>query len=102
MREFSSIPFYRFMIKGGKFDRVEYFYKHIVARKMNSPGQYELSFEFEILGGNYKDRGYDSDQEHLNTKVNETNEELFIEEIKEILNHLVSKKDARLLIQWIE
>ncbi len=59
-----------------------------------------MSFSYEIVGGNYKDRGYKNEQEYLNKKVNEYTKDIFIKEIGVILNPLLSNNDPKVFVQW--
>ena len=99
---FISKPLSCFQLTTGKFTGVIFFFKDVYAKRKNTPNNYEVSFSYDIVGGNYKDRGYDKLQEHLNTKVNDTNKELFLEEIGIILNLLLSNNDLRIFVQWIK
>ena len=99
---FTSKPLSCFQITAGKFAGVIFFFKDVYAkRKKDTPDNYEVSFSYSIVGGNYRDRGYDESQEHLNKIVNNTNQELFLEEIGKILNLLLSNNDLRVFVQWI-
>ncbi len=99
---FTSKPLSCFQITAGKFAGVIFFFKDVYAkRKENTTDNYDVSFSYSIVGGNYRDRGYDESQEHLNKIVNNTNKELFLEEIGKILNLLLSNNDLRVFVQWI-
>ena len=99
---FTSKPLSCFQITAGKFAGVIFFFKDVYAkRKKDTPNNYDVSFSYNIVGGNYRDRGYDESQEHLNKIVNNTNKELFLEEIGKILNLLLSNNDLRVFVQWI-
>ena len=100
MSNFISKSLCCFQIKHGKFAGVIFFFKDVYAKRLNNPLEYEVSFSYEIVGGNYKDRGYEKDLEHLNSKVNITTKDFFIKEIGGILNPLVSNNDSRVFIQW--
>tara|TARA_Y100000296_G_scaffold80404_1_gene105774 strand:- start:441 stop:749 length:309 start_codon:yes stop_codon:yes gene_type:complete len=89
-----------FQIKTGKFAGVIFFFKDVYAKKLNNTNDYEVSFSYEIVGGNYRDRGYKSDEEHLNRKVNLNTKDVFIKEIGIILNPLLSNNDSRVFVQW--
>ena len=79
-----------------------FFFKDVYAKKeKDTANNYEVSFSYDIVGGNYRDRGYDKSQDHLNKIVNDTNKELFLEEIGKILNLLLSNNDLRIFVQWI-
>ena len=99
---FTSKPLSCFQITAGKFAGVIFFFKDVYAkRKKDTPDNYDVSFSYNIVGGNYRDRGYDKSEEHLNKIVNNTNQELFLEEIGKILNLLLSNNDLRIFVQWI-
>ena len=99
---FTSKPLSCFQITVGKFAGVIFFFKDVYAKKeKDTDNNYEVSFSYDIVGGNYRDRGYDKSQDHLNKKVNDTNKELFLEEIGIILNSLLSNNDLRIFVQWI-
>lgn len=99
---FTSKPLSCFQITAGKFAGVIFFFKDVYAKKeKDTTNNYEVSFSYNIVGGNYRDRGYDESQEHLNKIVNNTNQELFLEEIGKILNLLLSNNDLRVFVQWI-
>ena len=99
---FTSKPLSCFQITAGKFAGVIFFFKDVYAkREKNTTDNYKVSFSYSIVGGNYRDRGYDESQEHLNKIVNNTNQELFLEEIGKILNLLLSNNDLRIFVQWI-
>jgi len=89
-----------FQIETGKFAGVIFFFKDVYAKCLNNTNDYEVSYSYEIVGGNYKDRGYKKDQEHLNRKVNIHTKEVFIKEIGDILNPLLSNNDSRVFVQW--
>jgi len=89
-----------FQIKTGKFSGVVFFFKDVYAKKLNNTNNYEVSFSYEIVGGNYRDRGYKNEQEYLNKKVNEYTKDIFIKEIGVILNPLLSNNDPRVFVQW--
>ena len=99
---FTSKPLSCFQITAGKFAGVIFFFKDVYAKKeKDTANNYEVSFSYDIVGGNYRDRGYDKSQNHLNKIVNDTNKELFLEEIGKILNLLLSNNDLRIFVQWI-
>ena len=99
---FTSKPLSCFQITAGKFAGVIFFFKDVYAKKeKDTVNNYEVSFSYDIVGGNYRDRGYDKSQDHLNKIVNDTNKELFLEEIGKILNLLLSNNDLRIFVQWI-
>ena len=99
---FTSKPLSCFQITAGKFSGIIFFFKDVYAkREKDTVNNYDVSFSYDIVGGNYRYRGYDKSQDHLNKKVNDTNKELFLEEIGIILNSLLSNNDLRIFVQWI-
>ena len=100
MSNFISKSLCCFQIQHGRFAGIIFFFKDVYAKKGNNPQEYTVSFSYEIVSGNYRDRGYKNDQEHLNTKVNTATKDGFIKEIGKILNPLVSNNDSRVFIQW--
>ena len=99
---FTSKPLSCFQITAGKFAGIIFFFKDVYAKKeKDTDNNYEVSFSYDIVGGNYRDRGYDKSQDHLNKIINDTNKELFLEEIGKILNLLLSNNDLRIFVQWI-
>ena len=99
---FTSKPLSCFQITAGKFAGIIFFFKDVYAKKeKDTANNYEVSFSYDIVGGNYRDRGYDKSQDHLNKIINDTNKELFLEEIGKILNLLLSNNDLRIFVQWI-
>jgi len=99
---FTSKPLSCFQITAGKFAGIIFFFKDVYAkREKDTVNNYDVSFSYDIVGGNYRDRGYDKSQNHLNKIVNDTNKELFLEEIGKILNLLLSNNDLRIFVQWI-
>jgi hypothetical protein len=99
---FTSKPLSCFQITAGKFAGIIFFFKDVYAKKeKDTANNYEVSFSYNIVGGNYRDRGYDKSQDHLNKIINDTNKELFLEEIGKILNLLLSNNDLRIFVQWI-
>ena len=100
MSNFISKPLYCFQINHGRFSGILFYFKDVYAKRNNNPQEYTVSFSYEIVSGNYIDRGYKDEQEHLNTKVNAATKDRFIKEIGGILNPLVSNNDSRIFIQW--
>ena len=67
---FNSSPLYRFLLTDGKFKGVEFYFKNVELNQHNTPNEFDVSFEYEIIGGNYKWLGYDEpDMEHMNRVV---------------------------------
>ena len=61
--------------------------------------RFDVSFEYEIIGGNYKWLGYDEpDMEHMNRVVNEKNRDQFKIEIGKILQNLLVLNDPRVIL----
>ena len=95
---FNSSPLYRFLLAEGKFKGVEFYFKNV---ELNPPGDVmylDIAFEYEIIGGNYKDRGYGEELEHLNRVVNEKNRDQFQVEIGKILKNLLILNDPRVIL----
>jgi len=90
---FNSSPLYRFLLTDGKFTGVEFYFKNV---EINLPN--DIVFEYEIIGGNYKDRGYEGELEHLNRVVNEKNKDQFYVEIGKILKNLLVLNDPRVIL----
>ena len=95
---FNSSPLYRFILQEGKFKGVEFYFKNVELDHKNTPGAFDIAFEYEIIGGNYKDRGYDGELEHLNRVVNEKNRDQFQVEIGKILKNLLILNDPRVIL----
>ena len=95
---FNSSPLYRFLLAEGKFKGVEFYFKNV---ELNPPGDvmyFDIAFEYEIIGGNYKDRGYEGELEHLNRVVNEKNKDQSYVEIGKILKNLLILNDPRVIL----
>ena len=95
---FNSSPLYRFLLAEGKFKGVEFYFKNV---ELNPPGDvmyFDIAFEYDIIGGNYKDRGYGEELEHLNRVVNEKNRDQFQVEIGKILKNLLILNDPRVIL----
>ena len=90
---FNSSPLYRFLLTDGKFTGVEFYFKNV---EINLPN--DIVFEHEIIGGNYKFRGYEGESEHLNRVVNEKNKDQFEVEIGKILKNLLILNDPRVIL----
>ena len=97
---FNSSPLYRFLLTDGKFKGVEFYFKNVELNQYNIPNGFDVSFEYEIIGGNYKWRGYEEpDMEHMNRVVNEKNRDQFKIEIGKILQNLLVLNDPRVILQ---
>ena len=95
---FNSSPLYRFLLAEGKFKGVEFYFKNVELDHKHTPGSFDIAFEYEIIGGNYKDRGYGEELEHLNRVVNEKNRDQFQVEIGKILKNLLILNDPRVIL----
>ena len=95
---FNSSPLYRFLISDGKFRGVEFYFKNVELDHHNTPGSFDVAFEYEIIGGNYKWKGYEEPLEHMNSVVNEKNRDQFKVEIGKILYNLLLLKDPRVIL----
>ena len=95
---FNSSPLYRFMITDGKFKGVEFYFKNVELDSKDGSFGCDVAFEYEIIGGNYRDRGYDGELEYLNRVVNEKNIDQFKVEIGKILKNLLLLKDPRVIL----
>ena len=95
---FNSSPLYRFLLTDGKFTGVEFYFKNV---ELNPPGDVmylDIAFEYEIIGGNYKFRGYEGEMEYMNRTVNEKNKDQFQVEIGKILKNLLILNDPRVIL----
>ena len=95
---FNSSPLYRFILQEGKFRGVEFYFKNVELTHKNTPGLFEISFGYEIIGGNYRPLGWATDMEHMNSAVNEKNEDQFKVEIGKILHNLLILNDPRVIL----
>ena len=95
---FNSSPLYRFLISDGKFSGVEFYFKNVELDHHNTPGLFDVAFEYEIIGGNYRWKGYEEPLEHMNSVVNEKNRDQFKVEIGKILHNLLLLKDPRVIL----
>ena len=95
---FNSSPLYRFLLQEGKFKGVEFYFKNVELDHHNTPGAFDIAFEYEIIGGNYSADGWDGDMEHMNRVVNEKNRDQFHVEIGKILKNLLVLKDPRVIL----
>ena len=95
---FNSSPLYRFLLSEGKFKGVEFYFKNVELDHKNTPGSFDIAFEYEIIGGNYSNDGWATDMEHMNRKVNEKNRDQFKVEIGKILHNLLILNDPRVIL----
>ena len=95
---FNSSPLYRFILQEGKFKGVEFYFKNVELDHMNTPGSFDIAFEYEIIGGNYKFDGWEGEKEYMNRVVTEKNEDRFHVEIGKILKNLLILKDPRVIL----
>ena len=95
---FNSSPLYRFILQEGKFKGVEFYFKNVELDHHNTPGSYDVAFETEIIGGNYKWEGYEEPLKHLNRRVNEKNRDQFKLEVGKILHNLLLLNDPRVIL----
>ncbi len=95
---FNSSPLYRFILQEGKFKGVEFYFKNVELDHKNTPGAFDIVFEYEIIGGNYRDDGWKEDMEHMNRAVNEKNRDQFKVEIGKILKNLLILNDPRVIL----
>jgi hypothetical protein len=95
---FNSSPLHRFMVTDGKFKGVEFYFKNVELDSKDDSLGCDVAFEYEIIGGNYKDRGYDGELEYLNRVVNEKNRDQFQVEIGKILKNLLILNDPRVIL----
>ena len=95
---FNSSPLYRFMITDGKFKGVEFYFKNVELDSKDDSLGCDVSFEYEIIGGNYRDRGYEGEQEYLNRVITDKNRDQFKVEVGKILHNLLVLKDPRVIL----
>ena len=95
---FNSSPLYRFILQEGKFKGVEFYFKNVELDHMNTPGSFDIAFEYEIIGGNYKWQGYEGEMEYMNRVITEKNKVRFHVEIGKILKNLLILKDPRVIL----
>jgi hypothetical protein len=95
---FNSSPLYRFLLQEGKFKGVEFYFKNVELATHNTPGVFDIAFGYEIIGGNWRDRGYPSDKEYMNRIVTEKNQDQFQVEIGKILKNLLVLNDPRVIL----
>ena len=95
---FNSSPLYRFILQEGKFKGVEFYFKNVELDHQNTPGAFDIAFEYEIIGGNYKFDGWEGEKEHMNRVVTDKNRDQFKVEIGKILKNLLVLKDPRVIL----
>ena len=95
---YNSSPLYRFLLTDGKFKGVEFYFKNVELDHHNTPGSFDISYGYEIIGGNYRDHGYDGEQEYLNRAITEKNRDQFKVELGKILNNLLVLNDPRVIL----
>ena len=95
---FNSSPLYRFILQEGKFKGVEFYFKNVVLDHKDISGSFDIAFEYEIIGGNYRDNGYPPDKEYMNRAVTEKNKDQFQVEIGKILKNLLILNDPRVIL----
>ena len=95
---FNSSPLYRFILQEGKFKDVEFYFKNVELDHKHIPGEFDIVFGYEIIGGNYRDHGYPPDKEHMNCAITEKNEDQFQVEIGKILKNLLILNDPRVIL----
>ena len=95
---FNSSPLYRFLLQEGKFKGVEFYFKNVELAHHNTPGMFDIAFGYEIIGGNYRDDGWEGDKEHLNRVITEKNKDQFQVEIGKILKNLLVLNDPRVIL----
>jgi hypothetical protein len=95
---FNSSPLYRFLLQEGKFKGVEFFFKNVELTKGSTAGAFDITFGYEVVGGNYRDHGYPAEEEHLNRIITEKNKDQFQVEIGKILKNLLVLNDPRVIL----
>ena len=95
---FNSSPLYRFMITDGKFKGVEFYFKNVELDSKDNVLGCDVAFEYEIIGGNYRDHGYTGEQEYLNRVITDKNRDQFKLELGKILNNLLVLNDPRVIL----
>ena len=93
---FNSSPLYRFLLSEGKFKGVEFYFKNVELD--HEPGEFDIGFGYEIIGGNYRDNGYPADKEYMNCAVTKKNQDQFQVEIGKILKNLLLLKAPRVIL----
>ncbi len=95
---YNSSPLYRFLLTDGKFKGVEFYFKNVELDHQNTPGAFDISYGYEIIGGNYRNDGWEEDMEYMNRIVNEKNKDQFEVEIGKILKNLLILNDPRVIL----
>ncbi len=95
---FNSSPLYRFILQESKFKGVDFYFKNVEVDHLNTPGEFDIAFEYEIIGGNYKWDGYEGEMEHLNRVITDKNRDQFKVEIGKILKNLLVLNDPRVIL----
>ena len=95
---FNSSPLYRFILQEGKFKGVEFYFKNVELDHKDISGSFDIAFEYEIIGGNYKFDGWEGDMEHMNRVVTDKNRDQFKVEIGKILKNLLILNDPRVIL----
>jgi hypothetical protein len=95
---YNSSPLYRFLLTDGKFKGVEFYFKNVELDHHNTPGSFDISYGYEIIGGNYRNDGWEEDMEHMNRIVNEKNKDQFEVEVGKILKNLLILNDPRVIL----
>ena len=95
---FNSSPLYRFLITDGKFKGVEFYFKNVELDSKDDSLGCDVAFEYEIIGGNYRDHGYEGEQEYLNRAITDKNRDQFKVELGKILNNLLVLNDPRVIL----
>ena len=95
---FNSSPLYRFILQEGKFKGVEFYFKNVELDHKDISGSFDIAFEYEIIGGNYRDNGYPPDKEYMNRAITEKNRDQFQVEIGKILKNLLILNDPRVIL----
>ena len=95
---FNSSPLYRFILQEGKFKGVEFYFKNVELSHQNTPGVFDIAFGYDIIGGNYRDDGWEGDKEHSNRVITEKNKDQFQVEIGKILKNLLILNDPRVIL----
>jgi hypothetical protein len=86
------------MITDGKFKGVEFYFKNVELDSKDGSFGCDVAFEYEIIGGNYRDHGYSGEQEYLNRAITDKNRDQFKVEVGKILHNLLVLKDPRVIL----
>ena len=95
---FNSSPLYRFLITDGKFKGVEFYFKNVELDSKDNSFGCDVAFEYEIIGGNYRNHGYEGEQEYLNRAITDKNRDQFKVEVGKIHHNLLVLKDPRVIL----